>query len=156
MNERTAAMENNKQVQFNWGTFNIPTLAAAAVLAGMLYNAGGRQERQDARIDALGAADTALDVQRAARSAEINKVLEALSVKIQPIDNLVYRLTSLETMVTSNNVAVNARIDRQSDTLSALRDGMAKLSTQLEVITQRLPEKKAEISGTPRELMAIR
>lgn len=149
-------MENNKQVQFNWGTFNIPTLAAAAVLAGMLYNAGGRQERQDAKIEALNAADAALGVQRAARSAEINKVIEALNLKVQPLDNVVYRLTSLESLVSSNNMTVNARIDRQSDTLTALRDGMAKLSTQLEVITSRLPEKKAGLEVPPHELMARR
>lgn len=149
-------MDNNRQVQFNWGTFNIPTLASAAVLAAMLYNSGARQERQDARLDALSNRADVLDIQRAARSAELNKVIEALGIKIQPLDNMVYRVTTLEALVNSNNVVVNARIDRQSDTLQTLRDGIAKLSTQLEVITSRLPEKKAEFGDTPREYTTSR
>lgn len=140
-------MENNRQVQFNWGTFNIPTLAAAAGLGLMLFNAGARQQSQDSMIEAQKSRADMLDLQTAARSAELNKVIEALQLKVSPLDNITYRLTTVEAGIASTN----ARIDRQSDSLQLLRDGLAKLSTQLEVITSRLPEKKAENDGPPRE-----
>lgn len=137
MADGNTTMETNRSLQFNLGMFNVPTLVGIVGLGLMVYQSGQKQERQDARLDAI-------EIQRTARSAEVNKMLEALTLKTSPLENLTYRLTVAEQGIAD----ANRRIDRQSDNMQAIRGDIANLSTTLEVLRQiidsRLPPSKAE------------
>lgn len=124
MNERPVAVEMNRAVQVNWGTFNVPTILS---VLGLLWYTATHTERQDARIDAI-------EISRASRSIELNSSIMALQAKVAPIDNLLYRLTVVEQGVAD----VNRRVDRQSDSLQGVRDDIAGLSTKFEVLQQRI------------------
>lgn len=129
-------VENNRQVQMNWGTFNVPTIALLLTVGGMVWNLSGTQANQNARIEAI-------ELQRSARSAEVNKALEALQQRIMPMTNLEYRVTVLEAGIGD----VNRRIDRVSDSIQVIRDDIGILSTKFEVLAEQvraaLPFKKA-------------
>jgi hypothetical protein len=125
------SMEVNRNVQLNWGTFNVPTITLCLAIAGMVYNMGGKQASTDTRIDSL-------ETQRAIRSAEVNKVLEALQTKVSPIDNLTYRVTSAENSISD----VNRRVDRIGDSMSLgfenVRKDISSLSEKLAVMDSKL------------------
>lgn len=129
-------MQQNRTLQINWGTFNIPTIFA---VASVLWYTAGKQERQDSRLDAI-------EISRVQRSTEINKVLEALQMKIQPVDNITYRVTVLEQGVAD----VNRRIDRVGDSMQSIRNDIGTVSTQVQLVNQKLdaifPGKKADLS----------
>jgi Zn-dependent metalloprotease len=136
-------MESNRAVQFNWGTFNVPTLVT--VLTVFWYTAT-HSERQDSRLDAL-------EVNNTVSQTSISKTLEAIQIKTNPLDNLTYRITVVEQNLTAINQAVNARIDRQGDSVQGLRDDINKLSISFSVLSQKidsvLPEKRSELTSVP-------
>jgi uncharacterized protein HemX len=133
-------METNRSLQFNLGMFNVPTLVGIVGLGLMVYQSGQKQERQDARLDAI-------EINRTARSAEVNTMLQALTEKTSPIDNITYRLTVVEQGIAD----ANRRIDRQSDSMQAIRGDIAGLSTSIEVLRQiidaRLPQRTENGAG---------
>lgn len=134
-------MEVNRGVQWNWGTFNVPTIALCLTIAGMVYNMGGKQAAVDAQL-------TALQVAAATRSAEVNKVLEALQAKVTPVDNLSYRLTVAEQGLSD----VNRRVDRTADSMTngfdSIRKDIGELSTKFEVLNSKL-QATFPTTGTP-------
>jgi uncharacterized protein YoxC len=138
------SIETNRNIQLNWGTFNVPTIGLLLTIGGMLWSASSTQERQDARLDAI-------EIARAARSGEINKMIEALQGRVAPVDNLAYRVTVLEQSVAD----VNRRVDRVGDSMQGVRDDISTLSTKFEVLAEQvrsvLPGKKAELDTVPRE-----
>lgn len=134
-------MENNPKVQINWGVFNIPTILA---IGGLLWATADRAARQDLRLDAI-------ETSRIRRSVEIDKVVEQLSTKVVPIDNIQYRLTVAEQGIAD----VNRRADRINEAVSSRLDKVQEsinlLTTKFEVLDQRL--QNALPSDTPpREL----
>lgn len=135
-----ADMENNRTIQFNWATFNVPTILAVATV---LWYAATHSERQDARLDAI-------EINRVARSTEVNKMLEAMQMKVSPLDNLTYRLTVAEQGLAD----VNRRVDRVGDSMQNIRDDIGGLSTQIQLVNQKLdaivPEDKLKIT-VPKE-----
>lgn len=117
-------MESNQRIVFNWGAFNIPTILAIASVGWLTAT---KQERQDARLDAI-------ELQQTARAVEVNKLFEAMQVKTVPVDNLVYRVTSLETGLNE----ANRRMDRVGDSFQGVRDDISGLSTKFEVLSQKV------------------
>lgn len=129
-------MESNRTVQVNWGTFNVPTLLS---VLGILWYTATHTERQDNRLEISEA-----------NQVTINKAIDDLRAKTSVLDNLTYRMTTAEAKIDGNNVALNARIDRQTDALQSIRDDIGKLSTSFEVVSQKidniLPRQKTELS----------
>jgi hypothetical protein len=124
-------MEVNRGVQWNWGTFNVPTIALCLSIAAMVYNAGSKQATLDAKIDAIETA-------KAIRAAEVNKVMEALQSKVSPVDNVTYRVTVAEQGLAD----VNRRLDRATDSMgvgfNAIRSDISDLSAKFQVLNSKL------------------
>ncbi len=136
-------MESNARVALNWGTFNIPTIVAVATVG---WYTATKQERQDARLDAI-------EINRAARSAEVNKMLEAMSIKVSPLENVTYRVTVLEQGVAD----VNRRVDRVADSMQGIREDIGAVSTKIEVLTNQLQQllpgqQRANLNEPPKAL----
>jgi hypothetical protein len=148
MTEGEPTVETNRNIQVNWGTFNMPTLVGVVGLGLMVFNAGQAIQRQDGRI-------TNIETSRAERQLAASKQSDLLAVNTASIANLAYRLTTLEANVSGNNIAINARADRQSDSIQDFRSDLAKVNTSIELLSQQikilLPEKKAALGTTPPE-----
>lgn len=142
-------METNRNIQFNVGTFNIPTLAGILAIGVMVFNAGQSLQQQESRISNI-------ETSRADRQAVYAKQADAVLANTAAIANLTYRTTVAEQGI----IAVNARVDRQTDSIQDFRSELAKVNTNIELLTQQLkillPEKKASLSFTPPELASTR
>lgn len=138
-------VQMDKTFRLNFGTFNIPTILA---VAGVLWWTATKQERQDARLDTFDVYINTREKERTLRSAEINKMLETLTTKTSPIENLTYRIT-----VTEQGIAdVNRRVDRVGDSMQNIRDDVGSLSSKIDVLTEQVKAafpKKAELDNTP-------
>lgn len=146
-------VQYDKTLKLNFGTFNIPTIIA---IAGVLWWTATKQERQDARLDTFDTYIQTREKERTLRSAEINKVLEALTVKVSPLDNLTYRVTVAEQKIDAGLADVNRRVDRVGDSLQGIRDDFSVLSSKIEVLTEQVKAafpKKAELDSPPAELL---
>lgn len=119
-------MRADSNIQLNLGTFNVPTIVGLLAIAGMVYSAGGKISEQDSRINGI-------EMARAARSAEINKVLEALQTKIDPMENIKYRLTTAEQAI----LEANRRMDRMSDSTQDLRNNVNQIATSIQLLNQK-------------------
>ena len=142
-------METNKNIQWNLGTFNVPTLVGLLGIGVMVFNAGQNIQAQESRI-------TTIENSRAERSIAFGKVTDITTANTSAIANLVYRMTVAEQGI----VAVNARVDRQTDALQDFGKELAKVNTNIELLTQEIkmlvPEKKAQLDITPPDLTAKR
>lgn len=123
-----AMVEQNRNVQINWGTLNVPTILSILCL---LWYTATHSERQDSRLDAI-------EISRADSRAVYTKRIENLETAVRKQENLEYRLTTAEANIIANNTSINARVDRQGDTLMDIRDSIAKLSTSFEVFSTRM------------------
>jgi len=141
-------MQTNRQVQFNLGVFNIPTLVGIATLAGFIWTQSANRAAIDTKVDERL---NTIESSRASRNADLTQQLNSINSTITVIPNLQYRITALE----SANTAINARIDRQTDAIGDLRDGINAVGTKIEVLTQRieiaLPVKKSQLELIPNE-----
>lgn len=146
-------MEQDKGVKVNWLTVNVPTIASIVGM-GVLFMTWSTSlttqlVQQDARLDQIEAS-------RMARSKEVSDQFIAISQAIAKIPNLEYRVTMGE----AAKDAANARIDRQSDAITALRDDIARVSTSIELLTQKIenafPPKRTSLDSIPNELMTTR
>jgi hypothetical protein len=137
-------VETNKNIQWNLGTFNVPTLVGLLGIGVMVFNAGQNIQAQESRI-------TSIENSRAERGVTFSKVTDITTANTSAIANLVYRMTVAEQGI----VAVNARVDRQTDALQDFQKELAKVNTNIELLTQQikllLPEKKAELDHAPPE-----
>jgi hypothetical protein len=127
-------MDQDRNIKVNWGTFNVPTIIGMLGIFVVVFNQGGVQERVDARLDNIEAS-------RAANLANFNARVAAIEVIVAKIPNIEYRITVNEAGI----LAVNARIDRVTDTVGSLRDDIAGVRTSIEVLTEQLK------SGIPRK-----
>lgn len=149
MTEGNGAMQTNGQLQVNLWTFNAPTIAAVITVGAMVFNVGQAVQKQESRI-------TNIETSRAERQIGYAKQAEAQAANAAATANLTYRLTTLEATVSGNNIATNARVDRQTDSIQDFRSDLAKVNTSIELLSQQikilLPEKKAELDMPPPEL----
>ena len=124
-------VDHDRSVKVNWYSINVPSIALILTIGTLLWssssNLTAKQERQDARLDAIEAA-------RDIAKSEADKRYEAISLAIVQIPNLTYRMTVAEQGI----VATNQRMDSFADTLGDLRDGISGLKTSIEVLTQRI------------------
>lgn len=138
-------METNRNIQWNLGVFNIPTLVGLLGIAAMVFNAGQSLQQQDSRIGNIEAS-------RTERQIAASKQADLVAANTAAIANLVYRLTVAEQGI----INTNARIDRQTDSIQDFRSDLAKVNTSIELLTQQLklllPEKKAALDNLPPEL----
>lgn len=129
---RISPMEIDRGLKVNWATFNVPTIIAVLTIG---WYASAKQERQDARIDAIEQA-------RASAIVTYDKRITAIEAKVSTLDNITYRVTVAEQGILN----VNARADRIVDSMQGLRSDIAALSTKFEVLSQQirtaLPDQK--------------
>lgn len=139
-------METNRNIQLNWGAFNVPTLVGIVGIGVMVFNAGQSLQQQDSRI-------ANIETGRIERQADASKQADIVATNKADIAALTYRVTTLEATVAGNNIAINARADRQTDSIQDFRNDLAKVNTSIELLTQQLKsEKKAELDYAPPEL----
>ncbi len=146
-------VEQNSKLQVNWGQINVPTIIA---IASVLWWTAAKQERQDARLDSFDTYIVTRDRERQTRSAEINRMLEALTLKVSPIENLTYRVTVAEQKIDAGLADVNRRVDRVGDSMQSIRDDVAEVNSKIDVLTEQVRAafpKKAELDAPPRELL---
>lgn len=145
MTEGLGAVETNRNIQLNWGAFNVPTLVGILGIGVMVFNAGGRLQEQESRV-------ANIEASRTERQLSYAKQADLVTANAASIANLVYRLTIAEQGI----ISTNARIDRQTDSIQDFRGDLAKVNTSIELLSQQikilLPEKKAELSQPPAEL----
>jgi uncharacterized coiled-coil protein SlyX len=116
-------IQQDGHVKVNWFTVNVPTIFAVA--SGIWFFSGS-QTRLEARM-------TAMENNQARVSAELVERNKFVDVQLALIPNLTYRLTNAEADIS----ATNERIDRVSSSLNDLRDGISKINTAVEVLTQK-------------------
>lgn len=147
--ESESTMETNRQVQFNLGVFNVPTIAAVLGIYAFIYMQGADRAKTDTDFENR---ISSIETGRVSSRAEVNQRLDGLTNATNNISNLTYRVTALE----NANQAINARIDRQTDAIGDLRQGINQIGTKIEVLTQRLeiafPLKRSELDILPSEL----
>ncbi len=145
LTEGISHVETNRNIQWNLGTFNVPTLVGLATIGVMIFNAGQKIQQQDSRI-------TNIEDSRTESRLQAAKVVDLVSSNTASIANLTYRLTVAEQGI----INTNARLDRQTDSIQDFRSDLAKVNTSIELLSQQikilLPEKKAEIRSTLPEL----
>lgn len=126
-----SVMDHDTTMRVNWATLNVPTVASlitiASILGGLLWAQSARQERQDARIDTI-------ERQFAAAVASDNERYKAGMEIVNQIPNIAYRMTVAEQGI----VALNQRQDRFSEAMGDLRDGISKVNTSIQVLTERI------------------
>lgn len=146
----------NKALEFNLGTFNIPTVVGLLGIMGMIWSQSAGRATLDAnfatRLDAI-------EKDRAVAKIQFQSDMKDLQTTSAIIPNMQYRLT-----ITEQNIAsLGDRVDRQSEALNNFRDTITEsigaLGTKIEVLTQRLeiavPLKRGSIEDlteTPKEL----
>lgn len=139
-------MDQDRNIKVNWGTFNVPTIIGMVGIFVVVFNQGGVQERVDARLDFI-------ETSRAANMASYNARLANIEAATAKIPNLEYRITVNEQGILANNTSVNLRIDRITDAMGELRDGIAGVKTSIEVLTEQLkgslPTRKSELVPIP-------
>ena len=142
-------MDQDTRLRVNWLNVNVPTIASIVGMAVLFMNWSSgltaTQVRQDARLEQI-------EESRATKARETAEQFALIMTAIAKLPNLDYRLTVAE----SGIVAANQRIDRQSDAIGDLRDGISRVNTSIEVLTQRiesaLPLKKSALDITTPEL----
>lgn len=137
----------NKQLEFNLGTFNIPTVVGLLTIIGMIWAQSAERTKKDADIEfRVSSIEKDRTQAKAANEARWTDMQQTTAV----LPNLNYRLTVQETSLGS----ANSRIDRGFDAIDGLRSDIAGVSTKLEVLNQRiellLP--RTELGNTPRDL----
>lgn len=147
-------MQTNSNVEFNLGKFNVPTIAGILTIMAMLLNMTNNRTERDTKVDLRL---DSIESSRAAAKVENQARLVAIETQLSSFSNVTYRITSAEASI----LATNLRLDRQSDAIGKLSDGISEVSSDLKLLTQRLeiavPLKKSELDGipfgqTPREL----
>lgn len=141
----------NKQLEFNLGTFNIPTVVGLLTIIGMIWAQSADRAKKDTETELR---ITNIENDRARARIVNDQRLSDIGAVTATIPNMQYRLTVNETAL----AATNARIDRQADALDALRGAISDVGTKIEVLTQRiemalpLREGRARLETTPPEL----
>lgn len=120
-------LDQNRNVQVNWGTFNVPTIAGMFVIFAAVWSLSGSMQRQDSRLGNI-------EDSRQENAARLEARLAAMDITLAKIPNIDYRVTVNE----QGLVATNARIDRVTDAVGSLRDGIAEVKTSIEVLTEQL------------------
>lgn len=132
-------IQYSRGLQVNWGTINIPTIIS---VLGLLWYTATHTERQDSRLETLEAT-----------RVDWKEQVNSINSQIAPLGNMVYRLTAAEATIQNNNASVNQRIDRFNDTITSVRNDINKLSTNIEVMSNKLdnvlPMKKTDLN-TPK------
>lgn len=158
MENGTMNVQQNRELQINWRAINVPSLAALAALFVIFWNATAshteNQVRTDARLDAIEAGRQTNLALQDRRAEMIDKVMDDLKAEVAKVE---FRIGSAESAI----VSVTDRQDRFADALGDLRDGIAKMNTSIEVLTQRLEttgslKRSGFIPQTPLEFSAKR
>lgn len=138
-------MQQNPNIQLNWGTFNVPTIVGLITILLMIWDAGAYQQKQEARLEALRERVEELISTRNKLVAENEQRLKSIEALLSTIPNLSYRITIAE----QGLVSTNARIDRQSDAIGSLREDIGGVRTALEVLTQKIEAAVPSVRTTP-------
>lgn len=137
-----------RDLEFNLGTFNIPTIAGMLAIFLLVWNGSNSRATMDAqtqiRLDTIERDRTSARQANEARLRDIETVTSSMP-------NIVYRVTVVEQGV----AATNARLDRLSDSVGGVRESVSDVGAKLQILTDRLeailPLRKTEFA-VPREL----
>lgn len=126
----------NKQLEFNWGVVNVPTIVGLLSIIGMIWAQSAERAKKDT--------DFELRIANIEKNEAQNRAIN------EAVPNIQYRLTAQETLAG----ATNNRIDRGFDAIDDVRKDIGGLSTKIEVLTQRIEMvlPRTELDGIPREL----
>lgn len=148
--ESSIHTRTNRQLEFNLGTFNIPTVVGLLTIIGMIWTTSTERAKLDAQTELrLATIEKARVEARTAYESTIRELSNAISI----VPNLQYRVTVIEQSI----AGINARLDRQSDAIVGVRDDIAEVGTKIEVLSQKLdmyaqPERRTQLNSTPPEL----
>lgn len=141
--ESSILTRTNRQLELNLGTFNVPTIAAIVGLGLMVYNSGDARARKEQEYELR---INAIEASRAQTIAMNESRWKDQGVTNSVTQNLQYRQTVAET----NIQALNIRVDRVSDTVGEIREGVIEINAKLDLL---LPSKRSEIlQETPPQL----
>lgn len=161
-------VQQDTTIRIAWGTFTIPTLAAALGIIITMLNLSSsyteRQTKQEARIDVMDAhierVDAYIDRVQADRvlsKAAVLKVTDSLADQTAKIPLLEQRMADAEADIKANDRTSEARSDKQLEinakTLEAIADlksAFGQLSTKFD---NAWPDKRSELADTPAELV---
>ena len=121
----------DKSIKVNWGTFNVPTIAGMLAVFAAVYSLGGELARNNERISSI-------EVSRASTNASVQAAIAELRNENAQTAALVPTLTYRVTVAEQGIVAANQRMDRFSDVVGDLRNDIAKTTTAIEVLSQKL------------------
>lgn len=145
-------VQTNSNVEFNLGKFNVPTIVGIMTIIGLLINMTSNRTELDTKVTLR--LDN-IEANQQATKLELADRLRGIDTQLLLIPNLTYKTTTNENAIT----ATNARVDRQTDAIGRLTDGISEVSSDLKLLTQRLeiavPLRKSELvvpMSTPREL----
>lgn len=138
-----------RDLEFNLGTFNIPTVVGLLTIIAMIYSNSAARATLDAqtqiRLDNIERDRTAARQANDIRMRDVETVTATMP-------NLMYRVTVVEQGV----AATNARLDRLSDSLNGVRDSVSDVGTKVQILTDRLegilPLRKTALEPTQLEL----
>lgn len=133
-------VQQDRDLRVNWRAINVPSLAALFGLFVIFWNISAdhteNQVRTDARLDAIESGRMANLALQDRRAELIDNALDDIKAEVAKTE---FRIGAAEGAI----VSASERQDRFADALGEVRDGIAKMSTSIEVLTQRL-----ENSGT--------
>lgn len=133
--ENGTVISQNRELQVNWRAINVPSLAAIAGMAVLFWNISSdfteKQTRQDARLEAIEMSRAANLALQDRRAEMYDKVMDELKASVAKVE---FRIGAAEGAI----VETTNRQDRFADALGDVRDGIAKMNTSIEVLTQQL------------------
>jgi len=147
----TIHTRTRRDLEFNLGTFNVPTIAGLLAIFLLVWNGSNSRATMDAqtqlRLDSIERDRTSARQNYESRMRDIEAVTSS-------IPNVVYRVAVVEQGV----AATNGRLDRLSDSVGGVRESVSDVGAKIQILTDRLegilPLRKTELlqEAPPREL----
>ena len=132
-------VESNRNVQVNWGTFNVPTLLS---VLGILWYTATHTAVQDQRLGVI-------EDNRSSSRIEYVKRFEAIEADVRALNSQVGQVEYKTTTNEANIASANQRMDRFSDAFQDIRQTLGDLSTKFEVVSTKIdnafPMKKSDM-----------
>jgi outer membrane murein-binding lipoprotein Lpp len=132
-------MQQNRQVNLNWATINVPSVASILIvgIGVAMY------------VQALSSKVEKIEDSRQDRAAVVDKSLDDIHEQLKPLANLPYRVNIVEQQLIQTNQRVDQYLRTLGEKIDGVSDRVNGLSTKVEVLSQKIdaltPEKRASI-----------
>lgn len=128
-------MQQETHVVWQWFRVNVPTLLS---IGGLIWYTATNDASQRHRLEAIENSQKDRAVVTDEKFATIKSDLALVSQRVEPLSNVVYRVTVVEGQVSETN----KRIDRFSESiinsLELIRKDLSGISTRIEVLAQKV------------------